>query len=117
VQVDPAQLEGIFQGLIGWVAGLFVIGCVLLLFRSTIESVVAGWLFRRGSEVCLDQPILISGRPARLVRSGILTQVFYMEKDRGSKMIVPNSQLSTLVLEVRLLNGPLMEKRPEAPDG
>ena len=116
MEVDPAQLEGIFKGLVGWVAGLFALGAVLLLFRSTIESVVAGWLFRRGSEVCLDQPILISGRPARLVRSGILTQVFYMEKDRGSKMIVPNSQLSTLVLEVRLLNGPLMENRPEAPD-
>ena len=117
MEVDPAQLEGVFKGLVGWVAGLFAIGCVLLLFRSTIESVVAGWLFRRGSEVCLDQPILISGRPARLIRSGILTQVFYMEKDRGSKMIVPNSQLCTLVLEVRLLNGPLMEKRPPHTDG
>ena len=117
MEVDPAQLEGIFKGLVGWVAGLFALGAVLLLFRSTIESVVAGWLFRRGSEVCLDQPILISGRPARLVRSGILTQVFYMEKDRGSKMIVPNSQLCTLTLEVRLLNGPLMEKRPPHTDG
>ena len=117
MEVDPAQLEGIFKGLVGWVAGLFALGALLLLFRSTIESVVAGWLFRRGSEVCLDQPILISGRPARLVRSGILTQVFYMEKDRGSKMIVPNSQLCTLTLEVRLLNGPLMEKRPPHTDG
>jgi hypothetical protein len=117
MEVDPAQLEGIFKGLVGWVAGLFALGALLLLFRSTIESVVAGWLFRRGSEVCLDQPILIGGRPARLIRSGILTQVFYMEKDRGSKMIVPNSQLCTLVLEVRLLNGPLMEKRPPHTDG
>lgn len=117
MEVDPAQLEGIFKGLVGWVAGLFALGALLLLFRSTIESVVAGWLFRRGSEVCLDQPILISGRPARLIRSGILTQVFYMEKDRGSKMIVPNSQLCTLTLEVRLLNGPLMEKRPPHTDG
>lgn len=117
MEVDPAQLENVFQGLVGWVAGLFALGALLLLFRSTIESVVAGWLFRRGSEVCLDQPILISGRPARLIRSGILTQVFYMEKDRGSKMIVPNSQLCTLTLEVRLLNGPLMEKRPPHTDG
>ena len=102
MEVDPAQLEGILEAVTGWGAGLFVLGCVILLFRSTIENVVAGILFKRGAELTLDQTVLISGRFARLVRVGVLKTVFYMENGVESKMIVPNSQLVQLTLEVRL---------------
>jgi len=102
MEVNPAQLEGILESVTGWVAGLFVVGCVILLFRSTIENVVAGLLWRRGAELQLDQTLLLSGRNARLVRSGILKTVFFLENGAGTKMIVPNSQLVQLVLEVRL---------------
>lgn len=100
--MDPSQIENVVQAVTGWGAGLFVIGCIILMFRSTIENVVAGILFKKGAELQLDQTVLISGRFARLVRVGILKTVFYMENGLDSKMIVPNSQLVQLVLEVRL---------------
>ena len=101
MEVDPAQVEGIVESLVGWGAGLFVMGCLLLLFRQAIENVVAGWVFKQGAELCHDQPVLISGRKARLIRVGILKTTFYMA-DRKSKMVVPNSQLGQLTLEVKL---------------
>ncbi len=100
--MDPSQIESVVQAVTSWGAGLFVIGCIILMFRSTIENVVAGVLFKRGAELQLDQTVLISGRFARLVRVGVLKTVFYMENGLESKMIVPNSQLVQLVLEVRL---------------
>ena len=101
-EIAHAQMTSLIEAVTGWGAGLFVMGCLLLLFRSTIENVVAGILFKRGAELKLDQTVLISGRFARLVRVGILKTVFYMENGVDSKMIVPNSQLVELTLEVRL---------------
>ena len=112
MEVDPAQIEGLIEAVTGWGAGLCVVGCVILLFRSTIENVVAGILFKRGAELQLDQTVLISGRFARLVRVGVLKTVFYMENGVESKMIVPNSQLVQLTLEVRL--DPHKAASPEA---
>jgi len=100
--MDTNQIEGIVGAITGWGAGLFVVGCIILMFRSTIENIVAGILFKHGAELQLDQTVLISGRFARLVRVGVLKTVFYMENGLESKMIVPNSQLVELVLEVRL---------------
>jgi len=101
-ELAPTQMTNLIEVITGWGAGLFVMGCLLLLFRSTIENVVAGILFKKGAELKLDQTVLISGRFARLVRVGILKTVFYMENGVDSKMIVPNSQLVELTLEVRL---------------
>ena len=83
MDVDASHIEGIVESVAGYVAGLFVLGCLILLFRH-------------------DQPILISGRPARLVRVGILKTTFYMEVDKKTKLIVPNVQLNQLHLEVKL---------------
>ena len=101
-EIDPTLMTGLIEAVTGWGAGLFVMGCLLLLFRSTIENVVAGILFKKGAELKLDQTVLISGRFARLVRVGVLKTVFYMENGVDSKMIVPNSQLVQLTIEVRL---------------
>ena len=103
MDVDPRTLRSVVEAVTGWGASLFVIGCCILLFRSAIENVIAGVLFKRGAELSLDQTVLISGRFARLVRVGILKTTFYMDPNGlESKMIVPNSQLVQLTLEVRL---------------
>ena len=102
MEVAAAHIEGIVESVAGYVAGLFVLGCLLLLFRQAIENVVAGFIFKQGAELKHDQPILISGRPARLVRVGILKTTFYMEIDRQTKLVVPNVQLNQLTLEVKL---------------
>ena len=102
MEVDAAHIEGIGESVAGYGAGLCVLGCLLLLFRQAIENVVAGFIFKQGAELKHDQPILISGRPARLVRVGILKTTFYMEIDRQTKLVVPNVQLNQLTLEVKL---------------
>ena len=102
MEVDAAHIEGIVEAVAGYVAGLFVLGCLILLFRQAIENVVAGFIFKQGAELKHDQPILISGRPARLVRVGILKTTFYMEVDKQTKLVVPNVQLNQLCLEVKL---------------
>ena len=99
----PEQIRTIIEAITGWGAGLFVFGCSILLFRSAIENIIAGFLFKHGAELSLDQTVLISGRFARLVRVGVLKTTFYMDPNGlESKMIVPNSQLVELTLEVRL---------------
>lgn len=100
--VDTAHAQHFIQAITGWAGGLFVAGCVVLIFRTTIQNVVAGILFKRGAELKLDQTVLISKRKARLVRVGILKTVFYMDNGNQRKMIVPNSQLVQLTLEVIL---------------
>lgn len=104
-QIDSAFLENGIHALTGWIAGLFVVGVIILLFRQAIEGAVAGMIFKSGAELSYDQPILISGRKARLIRVGRFKTVFYLdnltdkEPDTKTKLIVPNTQLNQLVLE------------------
>ena len=98
--MDSSHIEAFIRALSGWGAGLFVLGCLIILFRSLLLNVVAGLVWQRGT-LHLDSPLLISRRPARLVRSGAFRTTFYME-DRGCKMVVPNSQLATLTVELIL---------------
>lgn len=115
-QVDPAFLENGIHALTGWIAGLFVVGVIILLFRQAIEGAVAGMIFKSGAELSYDQPILISGRKARLIRVGRFKTVFYLdnltdrEPDTKTKLIVPNTQLNQLVLEC-----PIVEHKIDIP--
>ena len=102
MEVDPAQREGLVESVTGWGAGLFAVGMVILLFRTILQNCVCGLIWRRGSEFQLDQCLLISRRKARLVRSGLLKTVFFIENGRPTKMVVPNSQLHELTVEVVL---------------
>ena len=102
MEVDAGQIEGIIESVAGFAAGLFVLAVLVLFSRQAVENVVAGWVFKHGAELEHDQPILSSGRPARLVRVGILKTTFYMEVDKKTKLIVPNVHLNQLHLEVKL---------------
>ena len=107
-QIESAFLENGIHALTGWIAGLFVVGVIILLFRQAIEGAVAGMIFKSGAELSYDQPILISGRKARLIRVGRFKTVFFLdnltdkEPDTKTKLIVPNTQLNQLVLECPL---------------
>ena len=54
-----------------------------------------------GNDINPDDVIYISGRKARVVRVGVRKTIFYM-RDRGTKMIIPNTQLKVLTLEKKL---------------
>ena len=98
---DIQQLEQVAQRLIGsygWMAfGAFA----MFFFKESIQSLVGGIQLIMGNDINQDDVIYISGRKARVVRVGLSKTIFYM-RDRGTKMIIPNTQLKKLTLEKKL---------------
>ena len=98
---DVQQLEQVAQRLIGsygWMAfGAFS----MFFFKESIQSLVEGLQLMMGSDINSDDVIYISGRKSRVVRVGLRKTIFYMS-DRGTKMIIPNTQLKALTLEKKL---------------
>ena len=98
--MEPDQLEALFRSASSLGSSLFLLGCCVLIFRSLLVNIVAGLIWRLGT-LTLDSPLRISSRPSRYVRSGAFRTTFYM-LDTDSRMVVPNSQLSTLTIELAL---------------
>jgi len=116
---EVQQLEQVAQRLIGsygWMAfGAFA----MFFFKETIQSLVEGIQLMMGSDINADDVIYISGRKSRVVRVGLLKTIFYMS-DRGTKMIIPNTQLKALTIEKKLQqNGDhdYLPKETEEPGG
>ena len=59
----------------GW---LFFVGIIMLLFRSTVENVVAGLMVFIGNDYDEDDVIELDGKPGRIVRGGIWKTVFFI---------------------------------------
>jgi hypothetical protein len=59
---------GNFFGEYSWV---FVVGFLVLLFKSTIESSVAGLMVFLGSDYNDDDVVYLNDRPARIIRVGL----------------------------------------------
>ena len=93
------------QALISEYAWLFVLGFVLLLFKSSIEQGVAGLQVFVGSDYNEDDVVIVDGRPGRITRVGLTKTVFYLYTYRngtlvgGTKMAVPNTSLSAMKIE------------------
>ena len=59
----------------GW---FFFVGIIMLLFRSTVENVVAGLMVFIGNDYDEDDVIELDGKPGRIVRVGIWKTVFFI---------------------------------------
>ena len=98
---DVQQLEQVAQrfiGSYGWMAfGAFA----MFFFKESIQSLVEGLQLMMGTDINTDDVIYISGRKSRGVRVGLRKTIFYMS-DRGTKMIIPNTQLKALTIEKKL---------------
>lgn len=101
--MDPSQ-EAAMRIVLGDLAWIFLAALVLMVFRKVIENIAMGMLWKSG--MAMDSVYYISGRKARLVRVSLTKTTFYMD-DRHSQMIVPNEQLTQLVIERQLDEGPL----------
>ena len=86
----------------GW---LFIVGVLTLLFRSTIEKLVAGMMVFMGNDYNEDDVVEVDGRPGRIVRVGIWTTTFFTYNVvdgkivGGSKMVIQNDKLKDLKIE------------------
>ena len=92
-------------GLIGKYGWMFFAGAAVLLFRSTIETSVAGLMIFMGNDYNEDDVVEVDGKPSRIVRVGMWSTTFFTYDVRdgvivgGSKMVVQNDKLKDLKIE------------------
>ena len=113
------QIENVIQGnisvLLGEYGWMFLAALVVLFFKTTIESVLAGLLIFVGDDYNNDDIIILDGRPGRIVRVSMWKTVFYLYTIRkgsdgkkfvsgGTKLVVENNELKGLKIEKPLDN-------------
>ena len=83
----------------GW---LFFVGIIMLLFRSTVENVVAGLMVFIGNDYDEDDVIELDGKPGRIVRVGVWKTVFFIYHVvdgnivSADKLVVQNDKLKDM---------------------
>tara|TARA_Y100000034_G_scaffold36544_1_gene44981 strand:+ start:131 stop:556 length:426 start_codon:yes stop_codon:yes gene_type:complete len=100
---EVQQVEQMAQELIGTYGWMAFGAFAMFFFKDLIQSIAEGISLMMGNDINQDDVIYISGRKARVVRVGLRKTIFYM-RDRGTKMIIPNTQLKKLTLEKKLLH-------------
>ena len=103
------RMENLIQeqvtGLIGKYGWMFGAGAIMLLFRQTIESFVAGVMIFMGNDYNEDDVVEVDGKPSRIVRVGMWSTTFFTYDVRdgiivgGSKLVVQNVKLKDLKIE------------------
>ena len=92
-------------GLIGKYGWMFLAGAAVLLFRTTIETSVAGFMIFMGNDYNEDDVVEVDGKPSRIVRVGMWSTTFFTYDVRdgiivgGSKLVVQNDKLKDLKIE------------------
>jgi len=103
--IQPQHLESMAKNLIGDYGWLFVAGLVILLFQSTIKKLAASLFVFVGGDYKTDDVVFVDGKPARIIRVGIVKTVFFIydvhngEIVGGSKLVVQNEWLGKLKIE------------------
>ena len=99
------QIQSQVSLLIGKYGWLFIVGVLTLLFRSTIEKLVAGYFVFMGNDYNEDDVVEVDGKPGRIVRVGIWSTTFFTYDVRdgiivgGAKLVVQNDKLKDLKIE------------------
>ena len=99
------QIQNQVSLLIGKYGWLFIVGVLTLLFRQTIEKLVAGYMIFRGNDYNEDDVVEVDGKPGRIVRVGVWTTTFFTYDVRdgvivgGAKLVVQNDKLKDLKIE------------------
>ena len=108
------------QHMLGEFWWLFIVLCLLMVFRETIKSFVTSIMVLRSGTYQLDSVVLLEGNPARIVRMGIWKTTFYVyrivsepqagaaedsSRLNGGKLFytsrdIMNEQLPDLVIEI-----------------
>ena len=117
--MEAQQIENVIQSnisvLLGEYGWMFLAALVILFFKTTIESTIAGLIIFIGNDYNNDDIVIIDGRPGRIVRVSMWKTTFYLysiKKDSngkkyvagGTKLIVENDKLKDLKIEKPLDN-------------
>ena len=99
------QIQNQVSLMIGKYGWLFIVGVLTLLFRSTIEKLVAGWMIFKGNDYNEDDVVEVDGKPGRIVRVGVWSTTFFTYDIvdgiivGGSKLVVQNDKLKDIKIE------------------
>tara|TARA_B100000749_G_C18279199_1_gene403662 strand:- start:291 stop:677 length:387 start_codon:yes stop_codon:yes gene_type:complete len=124
LEANAQQIENVIQSnvsvLLGEYGWMFLAGLVVLFFKTTIESLIAGLVVFFGNDYNNDDIILLDGRPGRIVRVSMWKSTFYLYTIKkgadgkrfvsgGTKLVIENDKLKDLKLEKPLENFNLEE--------
>ena len=107
--MNEEQLQKQAESFLGNWVWLFVSGVALLLFKSTIETVVEGLKVFLGKDLNTDDVVILDSRPARVIRVGVWKTTFFAYDigtangkpfvTGGTKLQIQNDKLKDHVIE------------------
>ena len=107
--MNEEQLQNQVEGFLGNWIWLLISGVALLLFKSTIETIVEGLKIFLGKDLNTDDVVVLDGRPARVIRVGIWKTTFFAYDigtangkpfvKGGTKLQIQNDKLKEHVIE------------------
>ena len=107
--MNEEQLQNQVEGFLGNWIWLLISGVALLLFKSTIETIVEGLKVFLGKDLNTDDVVVLDGRPARVIRVGIWKTTFFAYDigtangkpfvKGGTKLQIQNDKLKEHVIE------------------
>ena len=103
------QLQKQAEGILGYIVYFLLSGIVLILAKSTLESMVESIKIFWGKALNTDDVVVLNGRPARVVRVGMWKPTFFVyEVDTvdgkpyvksGNKLQIQNDKLKEQIIE------------------
>ena len=99
------EVQTMVTELLGKYGWLFLVGVMTLLFRTTIEKFVAGWMIFMGNDYNEDDVVEVDGKPGRIVRVGVWSTTFFTYDVRdgiivgGAKLVIQNDKLKDIKIE------------------
>ena len=107
--MNEEQLQSQVEGFLGNWVWLLVSGIALLLFKSTIESIVESIKIFWGKDLNTDDVVILDGRPARVIRCGFWKCTFFCYDigtangkpyvKGGTKVQIQNDKLKDHIIE------------------
>ena len=107
--MNEEQLQSQVEGFLGNWVWLLVSGIALLLFKSTIESIVESIKIFAGKDLNTDDVVILDGRPARVIRCGFWKCTFFCYDigtangkpfvKGGTKVQIQNDKLKDHIIE------------------
>ena len=108
--ISQNVLEATAQDMTGKYVWMFLVGLVILIFKSSIEKLAAALFMFIGSDYKEDDVVYVDGKPGRIVRVGLTKTVFFIydvvdgKIVSGNKLVVQNERLAGLNVEKPLPN-------------
>jgi hypothetical protein len=103
------QLQSQAEGILGYIAYFLLSGIVLILVKSTLESMVESIKVFAGKDLNTDDVVILNGRPARVVRVGMWKTTFFAYDigvangepyvKGGTKIQIQNDKLKDQIIE------------------